>query len=72
VLIDLNTVMLDYARQYLPDRLVRQVEQSLDQLRLGQVSAENAVAAKEQPEPNDLAQAPTPPSTGGGRAAPAT
>ncbi len=61
LLIDLNTVMLDYARQYLPDRLVKQVEQSLNQLRLGQVSAEETVAAKEQPEPNDLAQAPTPP-----------
>jgi hypothetical protein len=71
LLIDLNTVMLDYARQYLPDWLVKQVEQSLDQLRLGQVSAENAVAAKEQPELNDLAYAPTPPATGG-RAAPAT
>jgi hypothetical protein len=70
LLIDLNTVMLDYARQYLSDRLVKQVEQSLDQLRLGQVSAENA-AAKAQPEPNDLVQAPTPPTTGGGHTAPA-
>jgi hypothetical protein len=71
LLIDLNTVMLDYVRQYSSDRLVKQVEQSLDQLRLRQVSAEKTVAAKEQPEPNDLAKAPTPPSTGG-RAAPAT
>jgi hypothetical protein len=72
LLIDLNTVMLDYARQYLPDRLVKQVEQSLDQLRLGQVSAEKAVATKTEPEPNDLAQAPTPPSTGSGHTAPAS
>jgi hypothetical protein len=63
LLIDLNTVMLDYARPYLPDPLVKQVKHSLDQLRLGQVSAENAVAAKGEPEPNDLAQVPTPPST---------
>jgi hypothetical protein len=63
LLIDLNTVMLDYVRQYLSDRLVKQVEQSLDQLRLGQVSAETAAASKEQPEPNDLAQAPAPPSS---------
>jgi hypothetical protein len=63
LLIDLNTVMLDYARPYLPDQLVKQVKQSLDQLRLGQVSAERTVAAKGQPEPNDLAQVPTPPST---------
>jgi hypothetical protein len=63
LLIDLSTVMLDYARPYLSDPLVKQVEQSLDQLRLGQVSAEKAVADKGQAEPNDLAQAPTPPST---------
>jgi hypothetical protein len=72
LLIDLNTVMLDYARQYLSERLVKQVEQSLDQLRLGQVGAEKTVAAKEQPEPNDLTKAPIPPPTGGGRAASAT
>jgi len=72
LLIDLNTVMLDYARQYLPDRLVKQVEQSLDQLRLGQVSAESAVATQEQLEPNDLPQAPTAPPPPSGHAAPAT
>jgi hypothetical protein len=69
LLIDLNTVMLDYARPYLPDALVKQVEQSLGQLRLGQVSAESAVAAKAEPEPNDLPQVPTPPSTGSGHTA---
>lgn len=72
LLIDLSTVMLDYARQYLSDPLVKQVEQSLDQLRLGQVSAEKAVADKGQPEPNDLAQAPTPPSTSSGSTTPVT
>jgi hypothetical protein len=72
LLIDLSTVMLDYARQYLSDPLVKQVEQSLDQLRLGQLSAEKAVADKGQPEPNDLAQAPTPPSTSSGSTTPVT
>jgi hypothetical protein len=72
LLIDLNTVMLDYARPYLRDALVTQVEQSLGQLRLGQVSAENAVAAKAEPEPNDLAQVPTPPSQRSGPAASAS
>ena len=72
LLIDLSTVMLDYARQYLSDPLVKQVEQSLDQLRLGQVSAEKAVADKGQPELNDLPQAPTPPPTSSGSTGPAT
>jgi hypothetical protein len=72
LLIDLSTVMLDYARQYLSEPLVKQVEQSLDQLRLGQVSAEKTVVDKGDPEPNDLSQAPTPPSTSSGHSAPAT
>jgi hypothetical protein len=72
LLIDLSTVMLDYVRQYLSKPLVKQVEQSLDQLRLGQVSAEKAVADKGQPEPNDLAQAPTPPPAISGSTAPPT
>jgi hypothetical protein len=72
LLIDLNTVMLDHASPYLPDPLVKQVKQSLDQLRLGQVSAENAVAAEGEPEPNDLAQVPTPPSTASGHTTPAS
>jgi hypothetical protein len=72
LLIDLNTVMLDYARSYLPDPLIKPVEQSLGQLRLGQVSAENAVATKGELEPNDLTQVPTPPSTGSGHTASAS
>jgi hypothetical protein len=63
LLIDLGTVMLEHAGTYLPDRFVKQVEQSLGQLRLAQVSAENEVAKKGQPEPNDLSRSPTPPST---------
>ena len=66
LLIDLSTVMLGHAGTYLSDGFVRQVEQSLGQLRLGQVSAENEVANKGQPEPNDLSLSPTPPSISGG------
>jgi hypothetical protein len=66
LLIDLSAVMLDHAGRYLPDTLVKQVEQSLAQLRLGQVTAENEVARKGQPEPNDLAQSPTPRPTSSG------
>jgi hypothetical protein len=61
LLIDLSTVMLEQAGSYLPDTLVKHVEQSLGQLRLGQVSAENELAKRGQPEPNDLTQSPTPP-----------
>jgi hypothetical protein len=68
LLIDLCTVMLEHAGRFLSDTLVKQVEQSLGQLRLGQVMAENEAAKKEQPEPNDLAQSPTPPRTSTGRA----
>jgi hypothetical protein len=66
LLIDLSTVMLEHAHDYLPDTLVKQVEQSLGQLRIGQVSAENELAKRGQPEPNDLPRAPTPPATGSG------
>jgi hypothetical protein len=72
LLIDLSTVLLEQAGSYLPDTLVKQVEQSLGQLRLGQVSAENELAKPGQPEPNDLTQSPTPPpsrSTGSPTAA---
>jgi hypothetical protein len=63
LLIDLSTVMLEQAGGYLPETLVKQVEQSLGQLRLGQVSAENELAKRGQPEPNDLTQFPTPPAS---------
>jgi hypothetical protein len=63
LLIDLGTVMLEHAGTYLPDGFVQQVEQSLGQLRLAQVSAENDVAKRGRPEPNDLSRSPTPPST---------
>jgi hypothetical protein len=67
LLIDLSTVMLEYVGNYVSDSLVKQVEQSLGQLRLGQVSAENEVAKKGQPEPNDLPRLPTPPPASSGR-----
>ena len=62
LLIDLSTLMFEHARGYLPEMLVKQVDQSLAQLRLGQVSAENKAAKEGQAEPNDLDQFPTPPS----------
>jgi hypothetical protein len=63
--IDLCAHALDYAGRYVPEELGKQVEAALGQLRLAQVSAENAVAQGE-PERNDLSQTPTPP-TGGTR-----
>jgi len=63
--IDLCALMLDYAGRYLSDELGKQVETALGQLQLGQVSAENEVAKKGEPEPNDLSRIPTPPTTGG-------
>jgi hypothetical protein len=66
LLIDLSAVILEHAGNHLSDTLAKQVEQSLGQLRLGQVSAENEVARKGQPEPNDLPRSPTPPSTSTG------
>jgi hypothetical protein len=62
LMIDLSTVLLEHASSYVSDPLVKQVEQSLAQLRLGQVSAENEVAKKGHAEPNDLASNPTPPA----------
>jgi hypothetical protein len=62
LLIDLSAVMLEHAGTYLPDGFAKQVEQSLGQLRLAQVSAENEGAKKGQPEPNDLSRSPTPPA----------
>jgi hypothetical protein len=60
--IDLGAVMLEHARAYVSAELVKQVEQSLGQLRLAQVSAEDEVAKQAQPEPNDLPRTPTPPT----------
>jgi hypothetical protein len=62
LLIDLSTVIFEYVRGYLPETLVKQVDQSLAQLRLGQVSAESEASKKGQAEPNDLDRLPTPPS----------
>ena len=62
--IDLCALTLDYARNHLSDELGKQIENALGQLRLGQVSAEREIAEKGESEPNDLSQAPTPPTTG--------
>ncbi len=62
--IDLCTVMLEYAERYVSAELGKQVENALGQLRLAQVSAENEIAKKGDPEPNDLGRLPAPPTTG--------
>lgn len=60
LLIDLAAGMLDQARPYFAPDLVKQVDQVLTQLRLGQVKAEGSTDGT---EPNDLSQVPTPPTT---------
>jgi hypothetical protein len=63
--IDLCALMLEHAGRYLSEEGGKQVESALGQLRLGQVSAESALAKKGEPEPNDLDRVPTPPRTAG-------
>lgn len=63
--IDMCSVMLEYAGRHVSEELGKQVESALGQLRLRQVSAENRVAKKPEPEPNDLSRVPTPPTTSG-------
>lgn len=65
--IDLCSQTLEYAGHHLPDELNKQVESALGQLRLAQVSAENEVAKKGEPEPNDLSRIPAPPPIQGNR-----
>ncbi|MBM7789161.1 hypothetical protein [Tenggerimyces flavus] len=62
LLIDLAGVVTDHARGHVPADFAKQVDESLGQLRLAQVSAEREVAQRAEPEPNDLASVPTPPS----------
>lgn len=70
LLIDLSALLHDHARRYLPAELTRQVDQALQQLRLGQVRAEGA-AEQGKPEPNDLAETPAPPAGAASQPAPA-
>lgn len=63
--IDSCAVLLEHVRPYADATLTKQVDDALNQLRLGQVQAEKAVAARSEPEPNDLATAPAPPASGG-------
>jgi hypothetical protein len=62
LLIDLSTVMMDHVRRFVSGDLATQVDNVLQQLRLGQVRAEES--AGQTPEPNDLPETPPPPSTG--------
>ena len=59
--IDLCAQTLEYAAPHLPDEVSKQVQSALGHLRLAQVSAENEVAKKGEPEPNDLGRTPAPP-----------
>lgn len=68
LLIDLSGGMVDHLRPYLSADVVRQLDQALTQLRLGQVKAEEKPGG---PEPNDLSQVPTPPARTGAPATPA-
>ena len=63
LLIDLSTLMLNHAREYLPDELTKEVDTRLGGLRLGQVSAENAAARNAEVGVNDLDRIPSPPHT---------
>ncbi len=65
--IDLCFRTLEYAGPHLPEELSKEVESALGQLRLAQVSAENKVAKKGEPEPNDLSRIPAPPPIQGNR-----
>jgi hypothetical protein len=65
--IDLCFQAVEYTGPHLPEELSKQVESALGHLRLAQVSAENEVAKKGEPEPNDLSRIPAPPRTRGHR-----
>ena len=67
LLIDVTAVAHDHARPNLPGEFNRQIDQILGQLRMGQVSAEGRARQREQPEENDLDQAPVPPPAGAGQ-----
>jgi hypothetical protein len=67
LLIDVTAVAHEHARPHLPGEFNRQVDQILGQLRMGQVSAEGRARQREQPEENDLDQAPVPPPAGAGQ-----
>ena len=62
LMIDLSGLVLEHARRYLENDQVSQLDQLLAQLRIGQVQAERDVAAKGEPEPNDLPEVHTPPA----------
>lgn len=65
--IDLCAQTVEHAGPFVPDELGERVHRALGQLRLAQVGAENEVAKKGDPEPNDLSRIPSPPPTQGSR-----
>jgi hypothetical protein len=62
LMIDLSAVMLEHVRPHVPGELSTQVDQVIGQLRLGQVQAEQDLAASGSTEPGDLKEMPPPPS----------
>lgn len=58
LLLELSAALVEHSRQHLPADLAGQVDQVLEQLRRGQVQAEQAVADQGGAEPNDLAETP--------------
>ncbi len=66
LLIDLSAVMMDHVRRHVSGDLANQVDNVLQQLRLGQVRAEES--AGDAAEPNDLTEAPPPASDTGASA----
>lgn len=62
LLIDTSSVVLEHVRPYATQQLTKQVDDALNQLRMGQVQAEKSVAAQQEDEQNDLAEMPTAPS----------
>lgn len=63
LLIDVSAVAHEHARPYLTGEVIRQIDQVLGQLRLGQVTAEGKPTPPDEPEENDLDRVPAPPST---------
>lgn len=61
LLIDLSAAVVDHSRNHVSGELASQIDQTLGQLRLGQVQAESAPATGD-PEPNDLTAPVTPPA----------
>jgi hypothetical protein len=70
LLIDVSTVAHEHARPYLSQKLTKQVDELLGQLRLSQVSAEGQPSRPDKPEENDLDRVPAAPSVAAAQSPP--